>query len=102
MPFKTECTDEFIKNDIILNLPIELRNRANLIQTGPIDIVNNRKMARISRKLDTACPYQIRQNWTQKDGEQRLPNAIGLGTHKSGTGALAFLDCHPNNGDSNT
>ena len=25
----------------------------------------------------------------------RFPSAIGLGTHKSGTGALAFLDCHP-------
>ena len=56
--------------------------------------MNNRTCPRISRKIETACPFQVRFNST--DRRKRLPNAVGLGTHKSGTGALAFLDCHPN------
>ena len=56
--------------------------------------MNNKKCPRISRKIETACPYQIRYNSSNR--YKRLPDAVGLGTHKSGTGALAFLDCHPN------
>ena len=45
--------------------------------------------------MDTTCPYQIRLNSPKGERTERLPNAIGIGTHKSGTGALSFLDCHP-------
>jgi hypothetical protein len=94
---KKHCSDQMIKNDIMSKLPVELRSEINLTRTGPIVFANGKRCPRMSRKLDTACPYQIRHirvNDQQK--KQRLPNAIGLGTHKSGTGALAFLDCHPN------
>lgn len=45
--------------------------------------------------MDTTCPYQIRLHSPKEKRTERLPNAIGIGTHKSGTGALSFLDCHP-------
>ena len=46
-----------------------------------------------SFKGETSCPFQIRSN---KKKKERLPDAIGIGVGKSGTGTLAFLDCHPN------
>ena len=56
-----------------------------------IEIIGKKKCGRISRKIDTACPYQIRANSSVSSRIKRLPDAIGLGTHKSGTGALSFL-----------
>ena len=49
----------------------------------------------MAKKWETACPYQIRLA-PINERIKRLPDAICLGTHKSGTGALSFLDCHPN------
>ena len=36
----------------------------------------------------------MRANSTKR--HRRVPDGIGIGAHKSGTGALSFLDCHPN------
>ena len=36
----------------------------------------------------------VRANSTER--HRRVPDGIGIGAHKSGTGALSFLDCHPN------
>jgi len=43
--------------------------------------------------LDHACPYTIRS--TNQTLVHRVPDVIGIGFAKCGTGALAFLDCHP-------
>ena len=42
---------------------------------------------------DTSCPYQVSSRTSER--KNRLPDAIGIGVAKAGTGALAFLDCHP-------
>jgi len=43
--------------------------------------------------LDHACPYTIRSS--TETPRHRVPDVIGVGFAKCGTGALAFLDCHP-------
>ena len=43
---------------------------------------------------DTACPYQIRSTQDPAKQRKRFPDAIGIGIAKSGTGSMAFLDCH--------
>jgi len=44
------------------------------------------------RLLDHACPMTIRSSGNLR---HRVPDVIGIGFAKCGTGALAFLDCHP-------
>ena len=44
---------------------------------------------------DTSCPVQIRDYPKWDPPIKRWPDAIGFGFGKCGTGALAFLDCHP-------
>ena len=44
---------------------------------------------------ETACPFQIRKSNKSYPLKNRHPDAIGIGVAKSGTGSLAFLDCHP-------
>jgi len=44
---------------------------------------------------DTSCPVQIRDYPKLDPPIKRWPDAIGFGFGKCGTGALAFLDCHP-------
>ena len=44
---------------------------------------------------DTSCPVQIRDYPKSDPPIKRWPDAIGFGFGKCGTGALAFLDCHP-------
>ena len=43
---------------------------------------------------ETSCPYQIRSTSNPQKERKRFPDAIGIGTAKSGTGSIAFLDCH--------
>jgi|ERR1712130_507877 len=42
--------------------------------------------------LDHACPVTVRAS--VKEQKNRIPDIIGVGFAKCGTGALAFLDCH--------
>lgn len=42
---------------------------------------------------DSACPFRISRS--SQPRIPRLPDAIGIGVAKAGTGSLAFLDCHP-------
>ena len=43
---------------------------------------------------ETSCPYQIRSTSNPQKERKRFPDAIGIGIAKSGTGSIAFLDCH--------
>ncbi|CAG5105391.1 Oidioi.mRNA.OKI2018_I69.chr1.g2090.t1.cds [Oikopleura dioica] len=42
---------------------------------------------------ETACPVQIRRSLEPL--ERRVPDVVGIGFAKCGTGTLQFLDCHP-------
>merc|ERR1712241_201987 len=43
--------------------------------------------------LDHACPMTVRSGVGSL--RHRFPDVIGIGFAKCGTGAMAFLDCHP-------
>jgi len=65
----------------------------NFAQT-PIKRFEPRDKAYYNDKLlDHACPMTIRGGTGQL--RHRIPDVIGIGFAKCGTGALAFLDCHP-------
>jgi len=43
--------------------------------------------------LEHGCPVEIRKSLEPL--EKRLPDVVGIGFAKCGTGTLQFLDCHP-------
>ena len=43
--------------------------------------------------MEHACPVEIRKSLEPL--EKRLPDVVGVGFAKCGTGTLQFLDCHP-------
>ena len=44
---------------------------------------------------ESSCPFQVRSTTNPiKRERKRFPDAISIGVGKSGTGSIAFLDCH--------
>ena len=81
--------DEAIKREILSTLPSNMTKTIslNLQRTSQSSLKSNWFIG------TTSCPFQIRRSSLKQ--KSKLPNAIGIGTGKSGTGTLAFLDCHP-------
>ena len=48
----------------------------------------------VCETTDTSCPIKIKESKMER--KHRIPDAIGIGVAKCGTGSLMFLDCHPN------
>ena len=73
-------SEKWIKDDILSKLSDKIRTEVakNLIKT------EKSKMGRQWFIGQSACPYQIRRSSEKK--LKKLPNAIGIGTGKSGTG----------------
>ena len=42
----------------------------------------------------TGCPVTI-SKYSEEEKVKRYPDAIGIGFAKSGTGTMAYFDCHP-------
>ena len=42
----------------------------------------------------TGCPVTI-SKYSDEEKVKRYPDAIGIGFAKSGTGTMAYFDCHP-------
>ncbi|CAG5113511.1 Oidioi.mRNA.OKI2018_I69.chr2.g7615.t1.cds [Oikopleura dioica] len=55
--------------------------------------INEDKAYYDDKLLEHACPMEIRRS--TQTLRNRVPDIIGIGFAKCGTGALAFLDCHP-------
>ena len=43
---------------------------------------------------ETGCPVTI-SKYSEEEKVKRYPDAIGIGFAKSGTGTMAYFDCHP-------
>ena len=87
-----QFSEELVQSEIIENvstLPADLVGtiKKNLNRTGRFW---GQKKWYVG---ESACPFQIRV--ADSKLENRNPDGIGIGVGKSGTGSLAFLDCHP-------
>ena len=78
----TNYSEKLIKADILSKLPEKFRASVakNLVKTA------KSKMGTTWFIGQSACPYQIRRSAGKK--VETLPNAIGIGTGKSGTGGF--------------
>jgi len=82
-----------VENYIKRNTPDVWREIAPNFEFTQIKREEPRDKAYYNDKLlDHACPMTIRGSGLLR---RKIPDVIGIGFAKCGTGALAFLDCHP-------
>jgi len=92
--FNSENMEEV--NEYIMNNVSPYDREGVKRNLGPTTIIREEirdKAYYDDKLLEHACPMEIRRS--EKIKRSRVPDIIGIGFAKCGTGALAFLDCHP-------